>query len=524
MLWREIRQGILRLTGHLHLRRQVGIGQRRVTADDVAGKAEIPPFHRQRQKRQAKRARGIHHRAFEHHTIAFYIVRQIRKGAVGAVLLQAAAAFGEFVERRAHIEQNPAIRFKAGIDRHPARMPARAGRGEHAVLALDPVGVRFHRRAFQHQRLRLDRAQPVIDHKPQAMAVMTEARGQHSDGRHILMQPQPGAGAVDRPAEAIGTGIGQSGAQRRGIREYVHRHEAGRVYLFRDHAPQLWTLCRKYSSLCGMTANFIQDESGGAAGFVLDSCAAIGQTVLHLFNTIGRLSLFVVQAILHVFTPPFFPRLFGRQIVDIGYYSLPVVGMTALFTGMVLALQSYTGFSRFNAESAIAAVVVLSVTRELAPVLAGLMVAGRVGASMAAEIGTMRVTEQIDALTTLSVNPYKYLIAPRLLAGTIMLPVLVLIGDIIGVFGGYVVSIYRLGFAPVSYLHETWDILETMDVVSGLTKAAMFGFVVAMMGCYHGFNSQRGAQGVGAATTYAVVSASILILISNYLLTQVFFS
>jgi phospholipid/cholesterol/gamma-HCH transport system permease protein len=136
----------------------------------------------------------------------------------------------------------------------------------------------------------------------------------------------------------------------------------------------------------------------------------------------------------------------------------------------------------------------------------------------------MRVTEQIDALTTLSVNPFKYLIAPRVIAGTLMLPVLVFIGDIIGVLGGYIVAIYNLGFSKGSYLSQTWDILETMDVVSGLVKAGAFGFIVAIMGCYHGFNSQRGAQGVGAATTNAVVSASILILIFNYLLTQVFFS
>lgn len=259
-------------------------------------------------------------------------------------------------------------------------------------------------------------------------------------------------------------------------------------------------------------------------GHVLGWLQAIGGSILGLVETIGRLSVFIATAVAHVFTPPFFPRLFGRQVVDIGYYSLPVVGMTALFTGMVLALQSYTGFARFNAESAVAAVVVLSMTRELAPVLAGLMVAGRVGASMAAEIGTMRVTEQIDALTTLSVNPYKYLIAPRVLAGTLMLPVLVLIGDIIGVFGGYMVSIYSLGFSPGSYLTQSWNILENIDVVSGLIKAAVFGFLVAIMGCYHGFHSQRGAQGVGAATTYAVVSSSILILIFNYILTQVFFS
>lgn len=250
----------------------------------------------------------------------------------------------------------------------------------------------------------------------------------------------------------------------------------------------------------------------------------IGATFIGIFEKVGRLAAFTGQAIYNCFTPPFFPAQIGRQILDIGYYSLPVVGMTTIFTGMVLALQSYTGFTRFNAESAIAGVVVLSITRELAPVLAGLMVAGRVGASIAAEIGTMRVTEQIDALKTLSVNPFKYLIAPRVIAGTLTLPILVLIGDIIGVFGGYLVSIYNLGFSPASFLSQTWDILEAADVISGLWKAAVFGFIVAVLGCYHGFNSGRGAQGVGAATTNAVVSSSILILVFNYILTQVFFS
>jgi phospholipid/cholesterol/gamma-HCH transport system permease protein len=267
-----------------------------------------------------------------------------------------------------------------------------------------------------------------------------------------------------------------------------------------------------------------KERSGALLCYVLDMCEAIGGTIMNLFRSSGALFIFIFQSVIHCFMPPFFFRLISRQFIDIGYYSLPVVGMTTLFTGMVLALQSYTGFTRFNAEGAIAGVVVLSVTRELAPVLAGLMVAGRVGASMAAEIGTMRVTEQIDALSTLSVNPYKYLIAPRIIAGTIMLPVLVLIGDLIGVFGGYLVSVYSLGFNPVSYLSQSWDILEYMDVMSGLYKAGAFGFIVAIMGCYHGFHSGRGAQGVGAATTYAVVSSSILILICNYTMTQVFFS
>lgn len=256
----------------------------------------------------------------------------------------------------------------------------------------------------------------------------------------------------------------------------------------------------------------------------LNLCQSIGAALLGFFQSIGALALFIGKAASHCFRPPFYPRLILKQFIDIGYYSLPVVGMTALFTGMVLALQSYTGFTRFNAEGAIAGVVALSVTRELAPVLAGLMVAGRVGASIAAEIATMRVTEQIDALVTLSVNPFKYLIAPRVIAGTLMLPLLVLTADIIGIYGGYIVSIYNLGFSSGSYIEQTWDILTRIDVLSGLYKAAVFGFIVSMMGCYHGFNSGRGAQGVGTATTYAVVSASILILIFNYILTQVFFS
>lgn len=257
---------------------------------------------------------------------------------------------------------------------------------------------------------------------------------------------------------------------------------------------------------------------------ILDAFENLGETALSFFGAVGRLAIFTGRGLYHCITPPFYGRLLNRQLVDIGYYSLPVVGMTALFTGMVLALQSYTGFSRFSAEGAVATVVVLSVTRELAPVLAGLMVAGRVGASIAAEIGTMRVTEQIDALTTLSTNPYKYLIAPRLIAGTIMLPILVLIADVIGVFGGYLVGVYKLGFTAENYMHKTWDFLTADDVMSGLWKAAAFGFIVTLMGCYHGFNSERGAQGVGSATTNAVVSASILILIANYFLTQFFFA
>jgi phospholipid/cholesterol/gamma-HCH transport system permease protein len=256
----------------------------------------------------------------------------------------------------------------------------------------------------------------------------------------------------------------------------------------------------------------------------MNPLAIIGRIFLNFLASIGDLTLFAGRAIFHGISGPFYPRAIGRQMVDIGYYSLPVVGLTAIFTGMVLALQSYTGFSRFEAESAVATIVVLSMTRELGPVLAGLMVAGRVGASMAAEIGTMRVTEQIDALTTLSTDPFKYLVWPRLIAGLLMLPLLVVVADIIGVFGGYIVGIYKLGFGPYEYIRNTWEFLETEDVVSGLVKAAVFGFLVALMGCYQGYHSRGGAQGVGAATTKAVVSASILILTANYVVTELFFS
>jgi len=211
-------------------------------------------------------------------------------------------------------------------------------------------------------------------------------------------------------------------------------------------------------------------------------------------------------------------------MIIIGLNSLLVVAMTALFSGAVLALQTYTGFSRFSAESSIAIVVVLSITRELGPVLAGLMVASRVGASIAAEIGTMRVTEQIDALYTLSTDPIRYLITPRVLSAVIMLPCLVFIGDIIGVMGGYLVSVYRLEFNAADYISNSFDYLQTIDVISGLVKAAVFGFVIATVSCYNGYYSGKGAKGVGDATTTAVVTSAILILIFNYLITALFFS
>lgn len=252
--------------------------------------------------------------------------------------------------------------------------------------------------------------------------------------------------------------------------------------------------------------------------------AAIGRVFMLFLASIGRLVLFTFNIISEGLRAPYYPRQFLRMFIEIGYYSLPVVGLTTLFTGAALALQSYSGFRDYGAETAIPIIVALAITRELGPVMAGLMVAGRIGAAFAAELGTMRVTEQIDALVTLSTNPYKYLLFPRIVAGALMLPLLVFVGDIIGIFGGYAVSVQALGFAPMPYINNTWNFLEFYDVFTGLVKASAFGFVVALMGCYHGFHSKGGAQGVGAATTNAVVSASILILLTNYLLTEMFFS
>jgi phospholipid/cholesterol/gamma-HCH transport system permease protein len=252
--------------------------------------------------------------------------------------------------------------------------------------------------------------------------------------------------------------------------------------------------------------------------------AAIGRVILAFVMITGQLAIFTAEAVSHCVRPPVYWKLILQQILRIGYFSLPVVGLTAFFTGAVLCLQIYIGGNRFGSEAIVPQIVVLGITRELGPVIAGLMVAGRVSAAIAAEIGTMRVTEQIDALTTLSTNPLKYLVTPRLVAAVISMPILVAIADSIGVFGGYIVATQSLNFNGAVYLKNTHDYVTNGDVQSGLIKAAVFGFIIALMGCYNGFTSKGGAQGVGAATTNAVVSASILILAANYILTSVFFT
>ena len=252
--------------------------------------------------------------------------------------------------------------------------------------------------------------------------------------------------------------------------------------------------------------------------------ASLGRPVLDGFAALGRVVLFAGSVVGHLTRPPFYFREFGQSLLQIGWHSLPVVGLTALFTGGALALQIYSGGARFNAESVVPSIVAIGMARELGPVLGGLMVAARVASSIAAEIGTMKVTEQVDALVTLSTNPMKYLTVPRVLAATLAVPVLVAVGDSIGIAGGWLVGISRLGFNSATYLQNTKDFLEFWDVGSGLVKGAVFGFIVALMGCYYGLNSGRGAQGVGAATKSAVVAASVAILAANYVLTGLFFT
>jgi phospholipid/cholesterol/gamma-HCH transport system permease protein len=250
---------------------------------------------------------------------------------------------------------------------------------------------------------------------------------------------------------------------------------------------------------------------------------ATGRTTRQALAAIGAVLRFAAATLAHLFRPPFYAGEFLRQLYAIGWQSLPVVGLTAVFTGGALALQIYAGGARFDAEAVVPSIVAIGITRELGPVMAGLMVAARVASSIAAEIGTMKVTEQIDALVTLSTNPMKYLAVPRVLAATLAVPALVGVGDALGIMGGWLVGTTRLGFNEAVYIRNTADFLESWDILSGLIKGAAFGFLVALMGCYHGMRSAGGAQGVGRATKAAVVSAAVLILAANYLLTELFF-
>jgi len=246
---------------------------------------------------------------------------------------------------------------------------------------------------------------------------------------------------------------------------------------------------------------------------------SIGAAVERLAHAFGLYPLMMGKVLARMRKPPWFFSHILRQCEKVGVQSLPVALLTAVFTGMVMALQSWVAFHRFGAESMIATVVSLSILRELGPVLVGLMVAGRVGASFAAELGTMRVTEQIDALWTLSTDPVRYLIMPRLLAVIVMMPLLVVLADAVGMFGGYMISVHVLDQNPHTYIRNSYEYLELIDFYSGLLKAAVFGFIIGLVSCAEGYYCAGGAAGVGKATTRAVVISAMSILIADYILT-----
>ena len=249
----------------------------------------------------------------------------------------------------------------------------------------------------------------------------------------------------------------------------------------------------------------------------------IGRVFIRLFEQTGLWFRMLWRTIMWAVRPPYEVKEWLRQMVRVGVESIPVVFLTAMFTGMVLALQTYIGFSRVHAENFVGSVVALAMLRELSPVLVGLMVTGRVGSSMAAEIGTMRVTEQIDALTALATEPVQYLFVPRVIAGLTMLPFLVILGDALGIYGGYLVGVKMMRANPVIYEQNTFQFLQMRDIWSGAIKAAAFGLILTLTGCVRGYYTTGGAEGVGRATTDAVVSASLIILLSDFFLTKVLF-
>jgi len=221
--------------------------------------------------------------------------------------------------------------------------------------------------------------------------------------------------------------------------------------------------------------------------------------------------------------PPYDWRELLSQMVKVGVTSTPVVLLTALFTGMVLALQTFTVLKRFSAESYVGTLVALSMVRELSPVLTSLIVAGRAGSAMGAELGSMRVTEQIDALEVMATDPIHYLVVPRVWAAVLMMPLLVVMADGVGIAGGYLVSVVLMGANPVSYLNTSFQYTVLNDLLSGLIKAAVFGLLMATISCQQGFYTTGGAEGVGRSTTAAVVLSSIAILAADFLLTKLLF-
>jgi phospholipid/cholesterol/gamma-HCH transport system permease protein len=249
----------------------------------------------------------------------------------------------------------------------------------------------------------------------------------------------------------------------------------------------------------------------------------IGRIVLENVEELGRILLLFLSALSWMVRPPLKARHILKQMEFVGVKSIFVVVLTGTFTGMVMALQGYHGFRMFAAESLVGSTVALGMTRELGPVLTSLMVTARAGSAMAAELGTMRVTEQIDALAVMAANPVKHLIVPRLIAGFLMVPLLTVVSDFTGIIGGYFVGVQVLNINSGAFMKNIYKYVTLGDIYNGMVKAACFGLLMAIISCYKGFNTRGGAEGVGRATTEAVVLSSISILVSDYFLTAIMF-
>ena len=249
----------------------------------------------------------------------------------------------------------------------------------------------------------------------------------------------------------------------------------------------------------------------------------IGSVTIGIIREMGQILILLSRAFMWTVVPPYRPKAVIKQMEFVGVKSIFVVVLTGIFAGGVLALQSHHGFRLFGAETLVGSTVALAITRELGPVLTALMVNGRAGSAMAAELGTMRVTEQIDALYVMATNPVKYLIVPRIIAGLVMLPVLTIVADFLGILGGYFVGVILLKINSGMFVANMIEMVELGDIFHGLTKSIFFGLILTHIGCYKGFYTTGGAEGVGKSTTQAVVLSSVLILISDYFLTSIMF-
>ncbi|AAW71205.1 ABC transporter permease [Wolbachia endosymbiont of Brugia malayi] len=257
------------------------------------------------------------------------------------------------------------------------------------------------------------------------------------------------------------------------------------------------------------------------SSFDINGIRIIGRCFIKLLLRLGSAFIFFIQSLYHCFVPPYYLGNIAKQIIEIGFFSLPIVGLTGIFIGAVIVLQSSLSGPLISPEQIIPKLVTVTIIKELGPVLISLIMVGKVGSSIAAEIGTMRITEQIDALTTLNINPFKYLIAPRILASVIVFPIFTICADLIGIFGGYITAVFKFNHNLNIYIKYTTQFFNMYNFITGLIKATAFGAIISVSSCYYGYHCQEGARGVSIATTSTVVLSSILIILANYMITLI---